>query len=716
PQATLRVGALLASQGKPTDAATLYQQALEALPHGNAERKSLIVRLAETREAMGQKVEAAQAWTDAWTADPADTTTRNRAIAHLEGAGAAGEAPLRALLEKALDLDAASAPLHFKLAVILLRAQDRKAAYSHLESALKASPGNPTYQARLPEAIEGDSLIQVNFPILKAKYEKEGASLQLALQVARGYSLAGDKAKACGAWGQIYALSPRQLDGRRDAFRDLAACGDPASLMIAAIIGGKHLNAGFDRETSRAMVQIAMRLKDFPKAAALAGQMVIESPQDAPMALSAAKAMLDAGRNEEAKAVLTVIGKHAPLPEAGLLLGRMYYADKDCPHAAEQFAIARDSFPEALRLRGDCLAELKDFQSAAAEYETHYARSGDRESLRAVARMYRASHFGPKEAEVLETLAAKGWAGDEERLRMADLKAAQGDARAALVLYDELLSSRSSLPAGDDWSEAAILLGTQQARDGKLDKAIHVLTLGLKSPPASLNAQSRAEAWSRLGECLVEKRMWKEALPAYAAALAADSLSGEAAVELLMVSRKLDAKKEMGEAFRAVYRLDPANEEANAYLAGVRQAAREYKEAAAHYRRIAQYHPKDAKAWENLGNALAMIPDLSAASGPLQTAIDLGAQSDEVYINRARAYRLEGSKDMAASILEFLLNRNPHDYLAVLWSAKFAEEDGNQHIALELFKKSAKLSAPRSPWPELVSQGMLEAKVSVSSD
>jgi tetratricopeptide (TPR) repeat protein len=283
-------------------------------------------------------------------------------------------------------------------------------------------------------------------------------------------------------------------------------------------------------------------------------------------------------------------------------------------------------------------------------------------------------------------------------------------------MYDELLATRSVLPSGEAWNQAAIILGTQLARDGKLDKAIHVLALGLKAPPTSLSSQVLAEAWTRLGECLAEKRQLKEALAAYASALAADSQSGEAAGEMLRIAKKLDAKREVGEAYQALYRLDSANEEANAYLATMRQSAREYKEAASHYRRLVQYHPKDAKAWENLGNALAMVPDLAAASGPLQTAIDLGAQSDEVYINRARAYRLEGSKDMAASILEFLLNRNPHDYLAVLWSAKFAEEDGNQHAALELFKKSAKLSAPRSPWPELVSQGVLEAKVSTSND
>jgi tetratricopeptide (TPR) repeat protein len=709
-EAAQHAAALLSNQGRLADAAALYGEARKAHPQA----KILSVRLAEIREAMGQRIEAAQAWVDAWTLDARDSTSRNRALAHLEAAGPAGEAPLKALLEKSLRFDSASASLHFKMAVLLLKSEDRKGAYAHLDRALKASPGNTTYQARVPDAIEGDSLILVHFPLIKAKFEKEGSSVRLAQLAARGYSLSGDKAKACRAWTQLAIVAPNLLEGRRDAFLDLTACGDPSALQLAESIGAKHLAAGFDREAARSMVEIALRSQDYPKASAYATRLAIESPGDAPLCLAAAKAMLVAGRDGEAREVLDAIGEHAPLPEASMLLGRMYLASKDWAKASGQFLIARDSFPDAPRLRGDCLAELKNFESAAAEYETHYARTGDKESLRAVARMYRQLHYGPKEAEVLETLENKGWAGDEERLRIGQLKAAQGDVNGALGVYGGLFRTRAALPAGEGWSQAAIQYGTQMARDGKLDLAARVLALGLKAAPA--NAPGLSEAWMRLGECLAEKRQWHEAYAAYASALAADPNAGEAAAEMLNAAKKLDGKKELADAYRAVCRLDSLNEEANAWLAAVNQSAREYREAAAHYRRLAQFHPNDPKVWENLGNSLAMIPDLKAASGPLQTAIDLGAQSDEVYVNRARAYRLEGSKDMAASILEFLLNRNPHDYLAVLWSAKFAEEDGKQGMALELFRKSAKLSAPRSPWPELASHGEREAKSAARTD
>ncbi|MEO6098129.1 MAG: tetratricopeptide repeat protein [Fibrobacteria bacterium] len=708
PQAALRIGALLASQGRSMDALTLYARTHALHP----KEKGIVIRMAETHESQGHRVEAAQAWADAWAMAPIDTTLRNRAIAHLEASGSAGDAPLKALLENALKFDDASPSLHFKLALLALRADDRKAAYAHLDRALKASPGNPTYLARLPEAIEGDSLIQANFPALKGEYEKDGVSLKLIQLVARGFSLAGDKPRACRAWQQVAELAPRQVEGRRDAFLDLTSCGDPASLTLAASIGERYLSAGFNPEAARTMVHIELRAKAYGKASAHASRLVVESPSDAPIALAASKALLDAGRIDDAKPVLAAIGTYAPMPEAAMLLGRMRYQEKDFQGAAEQFLIARDSFPEAMRLRAACLAEMRNFASAAAEYQAHYARTGDKESLRALVRLYRELGFAPKEAEVLENLAEKGWAGDDEKLRLGNLKSALGSRKQALAIYTELFKNRTMLPAGEGWSEAAIFLGIQAAREGDLEMAIRSLALGLKSAPGK--TPGLAEAWIRLGECLAEKKQWKDAWSAYGSALAIDSNNIEAAAERLQMAKAMDSKADIADGYRAVYRLDTNNDEANAYLAALRQTARDYREAAMHYRRVVQFHPTEAKAWENLGNALAMIPDLRAASGPLQTAIDLGAQSDEVYINRARAYRLEGSKDMATSILEFLLNRNPHDYLANLWSAKFAEEDGNPHKSLELFKKTSKLAAPRSSWPELVGEGHLEAKATTT--
>jgi tetratricopeptide (TPR) repeat protein len=286
-----------------------------------------------------------------------------------------------------------------------------------------------------------------------------------------------------------------------------------------------------------------------------------------------------------------------------------------------------------------------------------------------------------------------------------------------MAIFADLFASRRALPYGEDWREGALRYGLASAREGRLDDAIRALSLGLAAAPAA--TPDLAEPWMRLGECLAEKGTWRDAYAAYASALRADPNSEEAAVEMLHAARRFEGRGEIADAVNAVYRIDSLNAEANEALGAGHQAVREYREAAVHYRRVAKAHPADPRAWENLGNALAMVPDFKAASAPLQTALDLGAQSDEVFINRARAYRAEGEKDMAASILRFLLGRDPHDYLASLWSAKFAEEDGFPETATDLYRKTARLRAPRTPWPELAQAHLpspRETKTSALSD
>lgn len=704
--AALRIGTMLSGQGRDKDAVALYGQALDAHPAN----KALWIRQAQTHEILNHKLEAAQAWITVWTVDPLDTNARNRAIAHLEATGPTADTLLKPLVEKALAKDPLSAALNFKLAVINLRANDREAAYLHLDQALKASPRNPTYMSRLPEAIEGDSLIRVHFTYLKSQYEKDGASVRLIQEVARGFSLAGDKVKACRAWSQARTLSAQALDGRRDAFLDLVACMDAASQTAAESVGEKLVAASPDREVLRAMTQVTLHNKSFAKASVYSVKLVNAFPEDATTSLVTAKILLAANDDAGAKDVLTAIVQQVPIPEASFLLGKIHYAAKDCAHAAEQFALAGPAYPEASKLRGECLMQLKDFQGAAAEYESHFARTGDKESLRAQARLDRQLGNALAEKQALETLNAKSWAGEDEKLRLGLLDAAQGDSAKALILFTELLRGKTTLPQDSAWSQAALMLGNRMVQEDKCDKAIKLLTLGLKTAPESV--PNRAAVWMQVGDCHIEKSQWKDAYAAYGQGLAADPHSRDLARGQLQAAKKTDDKHELENAYRAIYLLDTADEDANAFLGQACQAAKDYKEAADHFRRLAGLRPNDAKTWESLGNALAMIPDLPAAAVPLQTAIDLGAESDEVYINRARAFRIEGAKDMAASILEFLLTRNPQDYLAVLWSAKFAEEDGEQQIAMELFKKAAKLSPPRTPWPELASQGMLEAKLS----
>jgi tetratricopeptide (TPR) repeat protein len=702
----LRLGTIMTGLGRDKDALALYNRAKAANPSDRA----LAMRLADLHAAGGDKIEAAASMAAVWEADPSDTVSRNKAIAILESMGPSGEAVLKTLLGKAVDRDGSAHWLRFKLAEACLRTGDRDCAYGNLVLALKASPSNPAYLARLPEAIEGDDQIKEHFTYLRTLYETQGASMNLLQLVARGYSLAGDKEGACRAWYQLNAISPRSVEGRRGPVLDLAACADPLYMALAGRLAEKLPAESEGREITRVVIRSAIFAGDFSKASETARRLVAAAApggagsEDAAFGLQTAKELLQRDRTVEAKTVLAELSRKFPAPETYLLLGRILFAEKNCPEASDPLEAAAVDYPEAERLLGQCLIELRDFAGAARMYESLWSRNGDKESLIALWDAYRQAGYGPKEKEILATLCDKGWAGETEKLRLGTLFAKDGDTARAEAVFLDLLKAKPSLPTGPEWVEAAFVAGNRQAAFGKHDKAIHLLGLALKAD------SSRGRSWELLGDCQAAKHQWKEAFAAYSAAATLDPTSASLAQSELEAARKFGDSKALLQAYLDVARGNPASDEAMIFLASHYQGAREYRDAAFHFRNLATAHPGDAKAWENLGNCLAMIPDLAAAVEPLQKAIDLGAQSDEVFINRARAYRQEGAKDMAASILEFLLARNPNGYLALLWSAKFAEEDGAQKLAMEFFKKAARQNPPASAYPELAAQGMREAQ------
>ena len=62
--------------------------------------KALASASRKSCESMGKRVEAAQAWADVWTLDAADSTARNRAIAHLGSGGSRGRGHTQAPVGK----------------------------------------------------------------------------------------------------------------------------------------------------------------------------------------------------------------------------------------------------------------------------------------------------------------------------------------------------------------------------------------------------------------------------------------------------------------------------------------------------------------------------------------------------------------------------------------------------------------------------------------
>lgn len=700
PSAALRIGGLLAGQNFVPEAIALYRKAIGSHPAD----KALRLRLAVTLESAGRKHEAAHAYVDAWRLERGDHAPRDRAVAHFEAAGATHEKAYRELIEAAVAEDGATPGFRFKMAVACLAASDRACAYLHLSEALKTDAGNPTFLARLPEAIESDDQILAHFTFLREEFEKRGGSARLVELAARGYGLSGMKPEAARAWFQLHAMAPQSLTGRNDAVLALAAGGDPTHLSLAGRLAAPMAaKAPEDKEIGLILLRAQVQDGDYDAASVHARKLLKAFPETAPEALTTAKTLLIMEKPEPAKALFLDLLQAAPSPEISLLLGGILHGEQDCPAALDHLALAAESFPLAFWLQGECMEVLQEPRRAALAYQTYHDRTGDKEGLLALARVQRSLGDPGEERRTLEALVAKGWAGDEDRLRLASAHATLGDTSRAAELFAGLYLNRTSVPADPAWVDAGLFLGARLAAEGRHDKAIRALSIALRGD------SSRADIWRLLGDCQAARRQWKAAFESYAAAEAKGGSSLALARSQIEVAGKLGDRNALAKAYASRFRHEPVSGEANDFLSAWHQGRRNYLDAAHHFRIRLKEHPEDAQAWEHMGNCLALAADLGGAGDALQKAIDLGAKSDEAFVNRARAYRQEGAKDMAASIMDFLVNRNPRSYLALVWSAKFAEEDGDTAAALELYKRAAHHNPPKTAWPELASLGMSSA-------
>ena len=189
-----------------------------------------------------------------------------------------------------------------------------------------------------------------------------------------------------------------------------------------------------------------------------------------------------------------------------MLLGRMSISPGIASSAAEQFLIARDSFPEAIRLRANAWPSSANFEARRRRLRNPLlphrgqgipARRGPHVSGTAFRPQGNGSPGGP-DGKGLGRRAKRSSAWARSRPRKANRQSGDGRLR--------LTSSAPAplLPSGEGWSEAAIAVGVQSAREGKLDQAIRVLSMGLKSAPPVRNRRywrkpgtAWANAWRR---------------------------------------------------------------------------------------------------------------------------------------------------------------------------------------------------------------------------
>ncbi len=612
----------------PASAVGFYAKALGRNPMSEALGKRLGKML---RTAPASRETAAQ-WQMLWELSPADTGARNRALAAWEGAG--DTVRHQTLLEKALMRDSLSPSLNFRAARFAWSFGDRQAARRHAEIAAGGGEKGSECAVILAETAENDSAVSRYLPQFLAESRSSSASASVLRSAARGLALQGKYAEACRLYDRAYAASPAILQGRAEVLKDLEQCQEPVFQALMVKLGG------LESVGPKALTSIGRHDVQEKKWEDLAGVLtrltatVDSSGKSGRDALEMTEA-LSQQRADLAKPILKKLAEGGSA-DAAALLGKILLDSGQCAEALPHLNAAKAAGKGVESQLSRCLLATGD--SAGAQ-------------------------------SVLEKLLERKAAGTADKIQLGLLLQSHGEATRAGPMLDEALREKDAA-AAPGYGEASLAAGLWAWGSGRADKAKRHLQTALKLLPDSVSG------WRALGQAYAALGNWTEAAEAFAQGWAR-SPDDPALIEgLLTVAKKSGDKTALEHAYTAVLRLDSNQLEAARFFADLRSEQKRWAEASPFLRRLAEAEPGNGRAWARYGNCLTELSDFSHAGPALQSALDLGIEDEDVFINRARAYREEGAKDMAASILNFLLTRNPKSERARQWQAKFAEEDG----------------------------------------
>ncbi len=456
---------------------------------------------------------------------------------------------------------------------------------------------------------------------------------------------------------QADKAQPALLIGRRKAVLNLVAAARPEETGMLITLGEGVLTSNPDDKVVHTLVIDALLKQQKPVEAgthmlAYASRHAANDSQY----LAWGEALTAQGKTETAEALLLEITDKALLAKAGKLLGGIAKSTGRCQEAVVHLEKSRTAFPEVEIDLAECAMQLGRTDAAVKAFEAYY----------------------------LKNPAAKS--DPTVKTRLASLYLTQGDTAQAINLFGEALSKIATTP---DSAVAGTYLtyGRLLAAKGEASAAKRYLTAALTV------LKGNAHDYLYLAEIHAAEKDWRRAAESFASALAADNKNLAAAKGSFSALRALERRSEAFKAAQHLVNLDARNPEAHAFLADHLYAEEKYQEALAHFRARSEDLNADKQIVGRYGRCLLESGEFKQAAGVLQRAIDMGLQSDTVFVDRARAYRLhEKDVHMAESILSFLLGQNPNNALALFWSGAFAHEDGEAKVASDFYLRAVKAS------------------------
>ncbi len=694
PKNVLRVAAGLSKAGSPSAARDILSSASLLLPDNASVQKAY----AEVLEAGGEFDPSLDVWMKLWDASPKSKGYGKKAVSLIyrlpEGM------KKRTLLTTAAKRFPRDGELQGRTGLAWIKAGDTGQAKTHLQRAIALRNPDGLVRKAFISTLSGEKEVDKHFRLVEQVLKEGEAGVRTWEMAAQGYGRRGQSEKACTAWQQVWEKDSSALESEemREA---LLHCSQPEHRPAFLAASTRALKENAASPPWLLALAKAHRAdgKD-EKLAALAPRLLRALPDSKDFLKDAAAEWDRKNRPESARKLRRLMAENGD-GEAALTLGLESAEAGDCATAMPYLKTAGTTRKKALRPLAPCLLAAGDSSAALDAYAA--LPSPTPEESRRLADLYAARGQTDRESETLARLVAEKRAERADLLRLAELQAEAGRHREAFRTLD-LLSEAGEIPTGKDWKALALQYGRHLAEGKRTSQAVIWLRHGLQRKTGDGDPTEIAADWKRVGDLESGLRRYDAACEAYARA-AELGPGGTWAEDLAGAWGWVAQKSGRTEMIVAVqkYRvsLDPENADARRNLADAALKKRDFKGAIPHLRDLAKMNPTQGKVWAELGHCLALDNQWKEAAGALQKALDLNVDDEELFINRARAYRRNGDPDLAESILEFLLSRNPRSYLALSWSAKFAEEDGKPRLADE-FKSRLPGQKPKGMhWPEL---------------
>ncbi len=462
------------------------------------------------------------------------------------------------------------------------------------------------------------------------------ASEEILLALANLYTQINQLPEAASAWEQVFNLNAKNLEARANWLAAIEKIGNP-SLSIATL--NKVLATQEKSEWHFAWAKLAAQ----------------QGHLDTAYTQLHLALKMDPHRSEYL----------ALLPE--LLQTEQQLQDNLQP-LKEFFEQKKNVTPEQLKKMAKAYALNKDMSHSAMLYAEYY---------RAMPSALDSDDIATQ--ALIEKPDANG---EELNVYLVSHCLKTNDTSQAIVLLEKVLSKNPKRSAEQ------MQLGMLYYAKQDWAKALTHLTPALKS-------QNNSLAWKALGDIQYSKQHWKEALSAYANTANGDNDLAMAR-KRLELSKKLNQTTESEKALALIAKLEPDNKATTLALALQQFAKQQYAESAENFSKGLSEDDNQAAHWTDYGLCLLALDKIGEAGPILQKAIDLGDLQNEVMVGRARAYRLEGAKEMSASILNYLMEQNKRNHYALFWSGQFAEQDGNRDQALVLYKEAVQID-PKNP-------------------